>query len=183
MAVCQSLVALPLQCAADGVIGGASEVYAIAVKDLGTVTGSVLPYAISPTTGAITEIALKVATVGFVKIGQLKNTAGVSSEYTKNANGTSYSTSTVTIQLTELSVENQKFVDSVKGQPVAFMIKSRAGKFYGTGLEGGMELATQTSGTGIQESDLIGYALTFVGVSGNGERFIETSAALAAIKP
>jgi len=182
MAACQSLISLPLQCASDALIGGTSKVYAIAAKDLGTVAGSTLSYAVSPTTGAITEIAMKVpATDLFVEIGQLKNTAGVGSEFTKNANGTNYFTSTATLQLTGLTPENYKFIESVRSQPVAFLFKSRQDNWYAVGLSGNMELATATANTGIAESDLVGYTLTFTGVGANGVRFVEASAADKAI--
>jgi len=182
MAACQSLISLPLQCATEASIGGTSKVYAIAFKDLGTVTGSTLSYAVSPTTGAITEIAMKIpATDLFVEIGQLKNTAGVGSEFTKNANGTNYFTSTATLQLTGLTPENSKFIESVRSQPVAFLFKSRQDNWYAVGLEGTMELATATSNTGIAEADLHGYTLTFTGVAAHAEQFVEASAALKAI--
>jgi hypothetical protein len=177
MAACSSLTYLPLQCASEALIGGTSKVYAIAAKDLGTVSGGTLSYAVSPTTGAVTDIALLVPATGFVEIGQLKNVAGLGSEFTKNANGTNYFTTTATMQLTGLTPENYKFIDSVRNQPVAFIYQSRQGNYYAAGLGGTMEIATVTSNTGIAESDLVGYTLTFTGVDSHGERFVEASAA------
>ena len=174
MATCQTLKELPLVCGSEGSFGGTQKVYMIADKDLGTVTGSTLPYAVSPTTGVITEIALAAPAVGFVQIGQLKNVAGLASELTKNATtGSQYFTSTATMQLQGLTPENYAFIESVRYQPVSFVFQSRSGNYYSVF---GLEIATLSTGTGIGQDDLNGMTMTFTGTSAKPELITEQSA-------
>lgn len=168
---CSSLVALPRACGAEGQLGGLEKLYMVAYSDLSGVTST---YTVS-SGGTISAIGLN-ASKKFVEIGLLKSTAGLNETLTKDATkGVAFFTSTLTVVLGGLNIENRKFVESTLNQPVAILIKSRTGKFFATGLNGLFELATAAGGTGVAEADLIGYTLTFTGLDTNLIRLVDDS--------
>ena len=161
---CSSLVALPRACGAEGVMAGLEKLYMIAFADLAPISGSTEVYDTS-VGGMVNEIGLD-SGKHYVEVGLLKSTAGLQEALTKNAqNGTAFFTQTFTLVLGGITAENRAFVQSVLNQPVAILIKSRTGKFFAAGLNGQFELSAAEGGTGTAESDLIGYTLTFSGIS------------------
>lgn len=160
---CSSIVALPRVCGAEGVVAGLEELYMIAHTDLATVSGTTNHTTAS--NGVVNDIGLDSAKK-YVQIGLLKSTAGLNEALTKNAQtGTAFLTQTFTLVLSNLSTENKQFIESVMNQPVSILIKSRTGKWFVAGLNGQFELSALEGGTGIAEGDLIGYTLTFTGLS------------------
>ncbi|MBS1632685.1 MAG: hypothetical protein JST10_08945, partial [Bacteroidetes bacterium] len=112
----------------------------------------------------------------YVEIGLLKNTSGLNEKLTKDpTKGTSFMTQTFTLVLSDLTIENQTFVKSVKDQPVSVIYKSRTGKFFVVGLNGQFEITNIEGGTGTAEADLIGYTLTFEGNSPSVAMLIDDS--------
>ncbi len=162
---CSSLVALPRVCA-DGVVGGLEKVYMIAFKDLAPMTGtsSSAVYSAS-TSGIVNRIQLSGATK-YVQIGLLKSTSGLDEKLTKdNTKGTNYFTQTFKVVLSDLTIENQTFIKSVVAQPVSVILKTRNGRYYVTGLNGLFEVSQVDGSTGTAEADLVGYTVTFEGIS------------------
>ena len=159
---CTSLVALPRACGAAGIVAGLEKLYIISFEDLVPLpSGEVY----AETAGLISDISVD-STKNFVEVGLLKSTAGLNEELTKNLqNGTAFLTQTLTVVLSDLTTANKTFVENVLNQPVAVMIKTRTGKYYAAGLNGQLELSGLSGGTGIAEGDLIGYTLTFSGIS------------------
>jgi hypothetical protein len=168
---CISLVALPRACGTEGILGGTEKLYMIAYKDLNVVSGTTVYTTAS--SGAVNQIGLDTAKK-FVEIGLLKSTTGLNFEYVNNPQtGSSYFTNTLTLVLGNLSVENKAFVDSVKNQPVAIILKARTGKYFVTGLNGQFEVSAITGGTGVSEGDLNGYNITFSGVDGDTAKLVD----------
>lgn len=160
---CTSLVSLPRACGAEGVVAGLEKLYAIAYSDLAIVTGTT-NHTVS-SSGIVNQIGLD-STKKFVEVGLLKSTAGLQEALTKNAQtGTAFLTQTLTLVIGNLTAENKTFAESVLNQPVAIMLKTRTGKYFVAGLNGQFELSGLEGGTGVAEGDLIGYTLTFTGIS------------------
>jgi len=158
---CSSLTALPRECN-EGVIAGLERVYMIAFKDLQKITGSEEVFS-ADTTGTVVQIN---TSNGFVEIGLLKSTSGLEEKLTKDpAKGTCYFTQTFKLVLGDLTSANQNFIASVVNQPVAVIYKTRTGLFFVVGLNGQFEVTSVTGGTGVAESDMIGYQVDFAGIS------------------
>lgn len=176
---CASLIGLQKGCA-ENLIAGVQTLWMVAAGDLAPVSGVTgSAYAVD-SNGIVNAIGLESGKT-FVEIGILKNTTGLNEEFTINENGTNYSTETLTLKLADITVENKKFVDSVRGQEVAVIVKSRTGKFYTVGLNGLMKLSALTGGLGLAEGDDIGYSLTFTGVSGSGILLVDAATVTASI--
>jgi len=167
MAVCPSLVGLVRLCGADGVTAGLEKVYIIAFKDLAPVSGVAgTPIFTTATNGMISDIGLA-DDKNYVEIGLLKSTSGIDIKSTKNPqNGTAFYTVDFKIVLSDLTVENEAFVNSVFNQPVSIIAKTRTNKFLVLGLNGQFEVSEVTAGTGTAEGDLVGYNISFSGLSG-----------------
>lgn len=171
---CNSLIALPRSCA-EGVLGGLEKAYLIAFKDLEPISSGTTSVYSATTEGVVSQVGVA-SGKSFVEVGLLKNTAGLTEKLTKDpTKGVSFMTQTFTLVLSDLSIENQTFVKSVKDQPVAAMIKSRTGKYFIIGLNGQMEVTAIDGGTGVAEADLIGYTLTFEGNSPSVAMLIDDS--------
>lgn len=165
---CNSLSALPRAC--GGVVAGLEKVYIVAFNDLsGTTTYS------ASTGGTVTAVNLS-AGKKYQEIGLLKSTSGLNQSLTKdNTKGVSYFTHTFTVTLGDLTAANYQFVNDVKDQPVSVIVKSRTGNYYIAGLNGQFEVSAAEGGTGTAESDLIGYTLTFEGVSTTAFPLLDSS--------
>ncbi|MBN9295380.1 MAG: hypothetical protein J0I41_00145 [Filimonas sp.] len=162
---CTSLIALPRICGAEGLVAGLDNLYIISYGDLGPVTGAVNgeKYKIA-TNGMVNEIGLETGKK-FVEVGLLRSSAGFDQKLTKNvSNGTSYFTQTLKVVLAGISIDNQKFIESVLNQPVAVITKLRTGEYCFAGYNGRFELTEIEGGTGTAEGDNIGYTLTFTGI-------------------
>ena len=159
---CTSLQNLARSCGTAGIVGGLEKLYVIQYSDLsGSFGGEV--YQVSGS--VISDITPKSGS-SYVEVGLLKSTAGINEELTKNQqNGSAYITQTVSVTLSDLSPENKTWVESLINSPVSFIVKTRTKKYFAAGLNGDMELATLTGGTGVAEGDLVGYQLTFTGIS------------------
>lgn len=159
---CTSLTALPRACGTEGIVAGLEKAYMISFSELTPGSdGNVYTTAVNGMLSAITVATGKM----FVEIGLLKSTAGLNEALTKNAqNGTAFFTQTFTLVLSDITVDNKTFVESVLNQPVGLLIRTRTGNYFAAGLNGQLELATLTGGTGIAEGDLTGYTLTFTGI-------------------
>lgn len=173
---CTSLTALTRACGSQGVLAGLEKVYMIAFVDLGphasSTTGDVYTTASNGTVNAIQTDSTK----NFVEIGLLKNTAGLNETLTKDpTKGIAFFTQTLSLVLGDVTIENKGFIENVLNQPVAVIIKSRTGKYFAAGLNGLLELKTAEGGTGVAESDLIGYTLTFEGLSLTTMQLVEPS--------
>lgn len=159
---CPSIVALPRACGAEGVIAGLDKLYIVSFKDMAAVSGSTEVYTVA-TNGLVNAIGLD-SGKHFVEVGLLRSSADVNEKLTKEpSKGVSYFTQTLKVVLSDLTIENQKFIESVLNQPVAILLKTRTGKYYFTGGSGKFELTGVEGGTGTAEADLIGYTLTFDG--------------------
>ena len=159
---CTSLVALPRACGATGIVAGLETLYIISYVDLDPGEDG-NPYTLA-INGMVASVLLDSGKL-FVEVGLLKSSAGLNETLTKNLqNGTAFFTQTLTLVLSDLTVENQAFIGSVLNQPVAIIVRSRTGNYFIAGLNGQLELATMTGGTGIAEGDLMGYTLTFTGI-------------------
>ena len=164
---CTSLVALPRACGASGIVAGIETLYIISFADL--VPGDDgNPYTLADNGMVATITPNSYGSKHFVEIGLLKSSAGLNETLTKDlTKGTAYFTQTLTVVLSDLTVENQTFIGSVLRQPVAIIVRSRTGNYFAAGLNGLLELATMVGGTGIAEGDLMGYTLTFNGIDVN----------------
>lgn len=161
---CSSLIELARACGAEGVVAGLEKLYMVAYSDLEPNGTTNLTYS-AATNGVINDIFLASGKT-YVEVGLLKSTAGVTETLTKNAqNGVSFFTQSMTVVLSDLTNENRLWVESVLNQPVSFLLKTRTGKYFVGGLNGQFELSAAEGGTGIAEDSLIGYTLTFTGVS------------------
>ncbi|RZK04520.1 MAG: hypothetical protein EOO46_16495 [Flavobacterium sp.] len=148
----------------------------VAFSDMGphadSTTGDVYTTATGGTVNAIQMDSGK----KFVEIGLLKNTSGLNEALTKDSTkGISFFTQTFTLVLGDVTIENKAFVESVMNQPVAVIIKTRTGKYFAAGLNGLFELASAEGGTGVAETDLIGYTLTFSGLSTGTMKLVDPS--------
>lgn len=160
---CSSLLGLPRPCG-DGNVAGLEKLYAIAFSDLAAVSGSTEVYSVSEG-GLIDEIGVD-AGKAFVEIGLLKSTSGLQEALTKdNATASAFFTQTFTLVLGGQTQAVRDWVKSVMMQPVALIYKSRMGNFYAIGLNGQFELSATEGGSGVAETDLAGYTLTFTGIS------------------
>jgi hypothetical protein len=165
---CSSLVALARACGADGIMGGLEKLYMVAFADTVVPAGATDNniYTLSAG-GLISAIGLNTGKL-FVEIGLLNSSAGLKETLTKdNTKGTAYFTQELTVVLSDLSTDNETFVTSVLRQPVVVVLKTRTGNYYAAGLNGQLELSALDGGTGTADGDLIGYNLTFSGVSIN----------------
>lgn len=161
---CSSLIDLLRSCGAEGVVGGLEKLYMVAYSDLVPNGTTQLTYS-AATNGVVNTIFLATGKT-FSEVGLLKSTAGVTETLTKNAaNGVSFFTQSMTVVLSDLTNENRLWIESVLNQPVAFLIKTKTGKFFVGGLNGQFEVSAIEGGTGIADDSLIGYTLTFAGVS------------------
>jgi len=163
---CSSLVALARACGADGIMGGLEKLYMVAYADTAVPSGATdnKIYTLSAG-GLVSAIGLATDKL-FVEIGLLKSTAGLKETLTKDTTkGTAFFTQELTVVLSDLSTDNETFVSSVLNQPVVVVLKTRTNKYYAAGLNGQMELSALDGGTGTAEGDLMGYNLTFSGIS------------------
>ena len=163
---CPSLVALARDCQ-GAQIGGAETIYAISFKDLVPVSSATTEvYSASSN-----NIVISVGTSGstkFVKIAVAKNTAGFTESLKKDlTTGTNYIEQKVTIDVQGLSTENRNFVESVRYQPIALLVKTRTKKWFLIGADGELELSALEAGIGVKADDGQGYKMTFDGVSAN----------------
>lgn len=163
---CTSLTALPRACGAEGIIAGIEKVYIVSYTDLAPATGVAgTPFYTTAVNGMISDIGLD-ASKKYVEVGLLKSTSNFKETLTKNPqNGTAFFTQEFTLTLSDITVENKAFVQNVLNQPISIIIKSRTGKHFVAGLNGQFELSAMEGGTGAAEGDLIGYTLTFQGLS------------------
>lgn len=160
---CNSLVALPRACGAEGNVAGLEKLYVVSFADLATVSGSTEVYAAS-TTGLVNEIGLAVGKK-FVEVGLLKSTSGLKQALTKNLQqGSAFFTQTFTLVLSGLTQANKTFLEAVLNQPIAIIFKTRMRNFYVVGLNGQFELSAAQVDSGVTESELSGYNLTFSGI-------------------
>lgn len=173
---CESILTVSLVCS-DSLMAGVSKVYLIAAKDLSASSGSTYTLA---TNGMINNIGVASGKT-FVEIGVLKNTAGGNETGVFNENATRYKTVEVPLQITDITADSEKFIDSVFTQDVAGILKSASGKYFAFGLQGGIKLSAYTKSLGVASSDLIGYTLTFSGNDTLGLKLTESSAAIAKI--
>lgn len=162
---CNSITALPRACGTAGILAGVEELYMISYNDLVAATAAVAGEKYTRAVGGlINDIGVAVGKT-FVKIGTLKSAVGLNSAMTKNAqNGTAYYKPTMSLALSDMSLDNESFVNNVMFQPVAVLVKARTGKWFATGLNGQFELSAAESGLGIAEGDDYGYKLTFEGL-------------------
>jgi hypothetical protein len=169
---CVSITSLPRGCGSDSVMGGTDKLYMIAFADLAAVSGSTEVFS-TGSNGVVDEIGLASAKT-FVEVGLLKSTTGFSVEGTFNAQtGSNYVTNSFSVTLNDISATNTAWIESVRYQPVAAMLKSRTGKYFVVGLNGQMEISALTGGNGVVEDDLNGYVLTFSGVDGKLPRLVD----------
>lgn len=165
---CTSIQALLRTCGQEGIIAGVEKLYAISYADLAPASGVAgTPIYTTTAGGVVSDIGLADGKT-FVEIGILKSTVGLKETLTKNAqNGVSFLTQEVTLVLSDLTAENKAFAENVLNQPIAIMIKTRSEKYFVAGLNGQLELSALEGGTGTAPEDLIGYTLTFQGLSKN----------------
>lgn len=158
---CSSIVALSRACGSEGIVAGLEKLYIVSYSDLDGSSGSTFTTA---TNGQVNDITLAVGKK-YVEVGLLRSSTGLNEALTKNVeNGTAYFTQTMTLVLSDMTVENQAFIKSVLNQPVSVLLKARTGKYFVAGLSGQFELSGLEGGTGIKEGDLAGYTLTFTGI-------------------
>lgn len=170
---CASIITLPRTCGSTGFLqAGVKELYMIAYGDLINVGTSSQVYTL--TNNIVTAIGIT-AGKGFVKIGILKETAGINEKLTKNPNGTGFITQTGTVKLVDINVANQTFIDSVANQPVAYIVKMNTDAYVVAGLNGLCELGDLEGGTGVASGDDLGYALSFVGTDKMTVRTVDPS--------
>jgi len=162
---CTSLVALARECGASGIAGGLNNLYMIGFADTAVPESATDNNIYTLSAGGIVS-AIGLATgKTFVEIGLLKSTAGLTETLTKDTTkGSAYFTQELVMVLSDLSTDNQTFVQSVLNQPVVIVLKTRTNKYYAAGLNGQLELSALTGGTGTAEGDLMGYNLTFSGI-------------------
>jgi hypothetical protein len=163
---CTSLSALPLTCGSEGTMGGISpELYVIAYNDLVMPEGGTVGQVYTRATNQMINAIGLAASKTFVKVGVLKNTAGLNESFVGDqTKALYYFNQTFTLVLGGLTIENRAFLKSVMNQPIAFIIKARSGNFYAAGLNGLFQLSAAEGGTGVAEADLNGYTLTFTGI-------------------
>ena len=161
---CSSLIQLARVCGAEGVVAGTEKLYMVAYNDLVPNSVTQLTYS-AATNGVINDIFLASGKT-FVEVGLLKETVGVTETLTKSPqNGVAFWTQTLPIVLSDLTTENRLWIESVLNQPVAFLLKTKTNKWLVGGLNGQLELSAAEGGTGVASDSLIGYTITFTGVS------------------
>lgn len=171
---CESLSALPRLCA-EGTLGGLNKVYIIAHKDLDAINSGTTEVYSASTNGIVNQVGLASGKT-YVEIGLLKNTSGVKETLTKDpTKGTCFFNQEFTLVLGGLSNENRDFVEKVKNQPVSVIYKARNGNHYVIGLEGDLEVSAIEGGTGTAEGDLVGYSITFQGLSSTATPLMDSS--------
>jgi hypothetical protein len=171
---CESINALPRLCG-DGILAGVSKVYMIAFKDLEPVSSATTEVYATSISNIVNEVGLA-SGKSFVEIGILKNTVGVNETLTKDpTRGTCFFNQSFTLVLGGISNENRTFVETIKNQPVAVIYKARSGNHYVIGLNGDLELASLEGGTGTAPEDLVGYTMTFNGISASLTPLIDSS--------
>jgi hypothetical protein len=176
---CLSLVSLPLACGQEGIIAGVAKLYMVAYKDMKPVVGSPFPYVLA-TGGIVNDISLQTSKT-FVEIGTLKNTVDLRNSMVINENGTNYDSIELTMELLDITSDNQTFVNSVRGQEVAVIVQNKSGKYFAVGFNGSLKLSAMAGGLGKADADQIGYTLTFTGNDVFGMKLVESAAALEAI--
>ena len=156
---CSSITAITRLCG-TAVIPGTEKMWMVAFKDLYNISGTDV-YTVGTSSNLVNAIGLT-GSKKFVEIQALRDSSGFDSAFTIDpTKGVRFSTNTLTFKLGDLTVENQLFVDTVVGQPVAAILKLRTGRYYVLGLGGLME-ATGAQGTsGKSSGDEINYTLTF----------------------
>ena len=173
---CSSLVALPRACGASGIIAGSEKLYIISFADLAPLSGSPTGEVYSAATSGIVNIINVASGKTFVEIGLTRDSTGINEVLTKDLKtGNAFFTQTLTVVLSELSIQNQAFISSVLNQPVTVILKARTGKYYVAGLNGLLELATVEGGSGIQSTDLNGYKMTFTGIDSLPIQIVDTT--------
>ncbi len=158
---CTSLTTYARQCGKNAKAGVNPDVYLIAFDDLGKIAGSMDSFTES-VTGLVDEIALKtVAPVYFVKYGTVLNQAAIKEDYTLNDNGTYDIGKELAFSLSNLgSVESNKAVTALFGQPVAALVRLNSGTWIALGLNGQFQLKTSA---GEVNGSANGRVLTLVG--------------------
>lgn len=169
---CTSLVALPRSCGTQGIVAGLEKLYIASFADLKSLSGAGTP-TYTETAGVVSNIGFLTGKE-FVEVGLLKSSSGLKETLTKNLqNGTAFFTQDLTLVLSDITPENRTFIQSVLNQPVAFLLKSRTGKYFSAGLNGLMELSTADGGSGTAEADLTGYTLMFAGISNDLMKIVD----------
>lgn len=150
----------------DGTLGGLySEIYMIAYKDLKPVSSaSTSTYTVN-SANTVTAVGV-VSGKTFVQVDLLKSTSGLVEKATVDTTkGTNFFTQTFSLVLSDYTEANINFIDTVKGQPVAIIMKTRTDKYLVIGLNGQLTFTALDGGTGTAEADQIGWTLTFEGNS------------------
>jgi len=169
---CNSIVALPRVCS-DGNIGGLEKAYLIAFKDLKAITSATTEVYSASTNGTVVTVGLQSGKT-FVEVGLLKSTSGLAEKATIDpTKDQAFFTQTYTLALGGLSVENSTFINSIKNQPVALIIKTRTGKYLVCGLNGQFNAINVEGGTGTVEGDMVGYTITMEGFSSSVAPFLD----------
>ena len=161
---CSSITSLPRACS-TGIMAGLAEVYMIAYNDLQSITPGTSAVYSTASNGVVNNVGL-VTNKNFVLIGTLKSTAGLKETLNKDVQkGIYFFNQNLSIFLSDLTLENIAFIQSVLYQPVSVLLKSRTKKYFIIGLNGLFELTAIDGGTGTAEGDTIGYNLIFQGIS------------------
>ena len=161
---CNSITAISKVCGVS-LIPGSEKLWMIAHKDLAVISGTDV-YTVGAT-GSNTWVTAIGATDSYVEIGYLRDTASFTGEGTIDpARGVAFSTNTLTFKLGDLSLENQKFLETVLTQPVSAILKLRTGKYYVLGLNGLFQLSAFTVASGAGPADEVSYTLTFNEIDG-----------------
>lgn len=170
---CNSLKGLSITCG-ESLVGGASQIYVIAYKDLVNVLGTNEKYALDPVTGLVSEIGVAPAKA-FVEIGIYpKASNGYSSAIAKDDTvGYFYFNQTVSFQLRGLSKENGDFIKDAGNQPVVFILKDKNGKYVVSGLNGQVTMETAEGGMGMVNDDGQSINLTFTGAEVDYVTFVD----------
>jgi hypothetical protein len=161
---CPSLQALSRDCS-GAQIGGAEVIYAIAYKDLAAVNSGTTEVYTASTNNIVVGVGFS-GSSRFNKISVAKNSAGFTEALTKDlTTGTNFIAQTVTINLQGLSSANRNFVESVRYQPIAIIVKTRTKKYFLIGASGELELATLETGSGVSAEEGQSYKMTFTGIN------------------
>jgi hypothetical protein len=167
---CTSILNLIRSC--DSSIGGIDKLYIIAFKDLELIDDKVYT---EGSNGVVNDIGLVIGK-SFVEVSLLKNTTGLKETLQKDkVRGVSFYTQELSIVLSDLTVENLEFINSILNQPIALILKMKTGTFLFVGFEGGLELRNLEYSTGIAEGDLNGFTLSFGGTSLVSARLVDSS--------
>lgn len=161
---CNSLIAVSRLCGTS-IIPGSEKLWMVAYKDAYAISGTDV-YTVATASNMVNAIGLT-GSINFVEIGYLRDSAGFDSEGTIDpARGVAFSTNTLSFKLGDLTVENQKFLDSVMTQPVMALLKLRTGKYYALGLSGQLQMSAFQATSGRSAEDEVAYTLTFNEITG-----------------